>query len=362
MVDGNWTEKYKEKIVPAKVAISKIRRGTRIFLGTGCGVPYHLVQELGNSANQMCDNEIVALFTLGNTPSASPKFQSQFRHNTFFVSENIREAVRDGRADYTPAYLSDIPIFFNTGRIPLDVALVQVSPPDEYGYCSLGISVDVTKTGVDNADLVIAQVNENMPVTRGDSYVSVRDIDYLVPYTEPLLEFESPKVSERSRQIGEYAAKLIENESTISVGIDAISNAVTDSLIKSEAKDIGVHAETFNDKMIDLIESGVVTNRKKSINVDKVIASFAMGTKKLYDYVDNNPFFEFRETSYVNNPTIIAKNDKMVAINTAFEVDLTGQVVSDSIGHEFYSGIVGQPRDETTRGDYRAQGFSHTGT
>ncbi|MGY5860172.1 MAG: GNAT family N-acetyltransferase, partial [Candidatus Thorarchaeota archaeon] len=208
--------------------------------------------------------------------------------------------------------------------------------------CSLGISVDVTKTAVDNADLVIAQVNENMPVTQGDSYVSVRDIDYLVPHNEPLLEFESPKISERSRQIGEYAARLIENESTISVGVDGISNAVTESLIKSEVKDLGVHAETFNDKMIEMIESGVVTNRKKSLNRGKVIASFAMGTKKLYEYVNNNPFFEFRETSYVNNPTIIAQNNKMVAVNTAFEVDLTGQVVSDSIGHEFYSGIVGQ--------------------
>lgn len=342
MADGDWTDRYKDKIVPAKVALSKIRRGTRIFLGTGCGVPYHLVQELGNNADQMSDNEIVHLFTLGNTPSADPKFQSQFRHNTFFVSENIRQAVREGRADYTPAYLSDIPLFFNTGRIPLDVALVQVSPPDQFGYCSLGISVDVTKAGIDNADLVIAQVNENMPVTQGDSFVSVRDIDYLVPYTEPLLEFESPKISERSRQIGEYAAKIIENESTISVGIDAISTAVTDSLIKSEVQDLGVHAETFNDKMIEMIESGVVTNLKKSLNKGKVISSFAMGTKKLYDYVNNNPFFEFRETSYVNNPAIIAQNNKMVAINTAFEVDLTGQVVSDSIGHEFYSGIVGQ--------------------
>ncbi|MGY5873827.1 MAG: GNAT family N-acetyltransferase [Candidatus Thorarchaeota archaeon] len=342
MVDGEWTTRYKDKIVPAKVALSKIRRGTRIFLGTGCGVPYHLVQELANNADKMSDNEIVHLFTLGNTPSADPKFQSQFRHNTFFVSENIREAVREGRADYTPAYLSDIPLFFNTGRIPLDVALVQVSPPDEHGYCSLGISVDVTKAGVDNADLVIAQVNENMPVTLGDSYVSVRDIDYLVPHNEPLIEFESPKMSERSQKIGEYAAKLIENESTISVGIDAISTAVTDSLIKSEVRDLGVHAETFNDKMIDMIESGVVTNQKKSLNKGRVIASFAMGTKRLYDYVNNNSFFEFRETSYVNNPAVIAQNNKMVAINTAFEVDLTGQVVSDSIGHEFYSGIVGQ--------------------
>ncbi|MFW9767331.1 MAG: GNAT family N-acetyltransferase [Candidatus Thorarchaeota archaeon] len=342
MVEGNWTSMYKDKIVTGSEAIKKIQRGQRIFLGTGCGVPCHLVSSLVKNANHMADNEIIHLFTLGSTPSVDVKFQTQFRHNTFFVSENIREAVREGRADYTPAYLSDIPLFFNTGRIPLDVALVQVSPPDEYGYCSLGISVDVTKAGLNNADLVIAQVNENMPVTQGNSYVHVRDIDYLVPHNEPLREFESPKVTERSRQIGEYAARLIENESTISVGIDSISNAVTESLIKSESRDIGFHGETFNDNMIDMIESGVITNRKKSINKGKVVASFAMGTRKLYDYVDNNPFFEFRETSYVNDPAVIAQNNKMVAINTAFEVDLTGQVVSDSIGHEFYSGIVGQ--------------------
>jgi len=234
VVQEDWMNKYKEKIVPAKVAISKIRRGTRIFLGTGCGVPTHLVQELAKAASKMSDNEIVHLFTLGNAPSADKKFQSQFRHNTFFVSDNIRAAVREGRADYTPAYSSDIPLFFNSGRIPLDVALVQVSPPDEYGYCSLGISVDVTKTAVDNADLVIAQVNERMPVTHGDSYVSIRDIDYLVPFTEPLLEFEPPHTSERSKKIGEYAANLIENESTLSVGIDGISSSILDNLLKSE--------------------------------------------------------------------------------------------------------------------------------
>ena len=342
VIQEDWMNKYKEKIVPAKVAISKIRRGTRIFLGTGCGVPNHLVQELAKAANKMSDNEIVHLFTLGNAPSADQKFQSQFRHNTFFVSDNIRAAVREGRADYTPAYSSDIPLFFNSGRIPLDVALVQVSPPDEYGYCSLGISVDVTKTAVDNADLVIAQVNERMPVTHGDSYVSIRDIDYLVPFTEPLLEFEQPHTSERSKKIGEYAANLIENESTLSVGIDGISTSILDNLLKSDVRDLGFHGETFSDKMIDMIENGVITNRKKNINKDKVISSFAMGTKKLYDYVDNNPIFEFRETSYVNNPSIIAQNNKMIAINSAFEVDLTGQVVADSIGHEFYSGIVGQ--------------------
>ena len=238
---GDWTEKHKDKIVTATEAISKIRRGTRILLGTGCGVPYHLVQELGKNADRMADNEIVHLLTIGNTPSADPKFQSQFRHNTFFVSDNIRNAVSEGRADYTPAPLSDIPFFFRTRRIPLDVALIQVSPPDEFGYCSLGISVDITKTGAENADLVIAQVNERMPVTHGDSYLHVKDLDYLVHCNEPLREFESPEVSELKNRIGEYAARLVENESTIEVGIGTIAKAVTSNLINSGAKDLGVH-------------------------------------------------------------------------------------------------------------------------
>ena len=351
---GDWTQKNKNKIVTATEAISKIRRGTRILLGTGCGVPYHLVQELGKNAEKMADNEIVHLLTIGNTPSADPKFQAQFRHNTFFVSDNIRNAVSEGRADYTPAPLSDIPFFFRTKRIPLDYALIQVSPPDEFGYCSLGISVDITKTGAENADVVIAQVNERMPVTHGDSYLHLNEIDFLVPFNEPLREFESPEVSDLKNQIGEYAARLVENESTIEVGIGTVAKAVTTNLIDSGTKDLGIHTETFSDSIIDLIDSGVVTNAKKSINRGKVTASFAMGTKKLYDYVNNNPLFDFRETSYVNDPYIISQNRKMVAINSALEVDLTGQVCSDSIGHEFYSGIGGQV--DFIRGASRSEG------
>jgi acyl-CoA hydrolase/GNAT superfamily N-acetyltransferase len=353
-VMGDWTERYKDKIAPAKVAISKIRRGSRIFLGTGCGVPYHLVLELSKNAKEMADNEILHLLTIGNTPSADLKFQSQFRHNTFFVSDNIRSAISEGRADYTPSPLSDIPFLFRTKRIPIDVALIQVSPPDEFGYCSLGISVDITRSGAEQADLVIAQVNERMPVTHGDSFLHVKELDYLVPFTEPLREFETPTVSERKNKIGQYASRFIENESTIEVGIGTVAKAVTQNLIDSGVQDLGIHTETFSDSIIDLLESGVVTNQKKSINKGKVIASFAMGTKKLYDYVNNNPVFEFRETSYVNDPVIISQNRKMVAINSALEVDLTGQVCSDSIGHSFYSGIGGQV--DFIRGASRSEG------
>ncbi|MFX0107882.1 MAG: GNAT family N-acetyltransferase [Candidatus Hodarchaeota archaeon] len=353
-INEAWTMMYKDKVATAGEAIKKIRRGTRILLGTGCGVPSHLVQELAKNANRMADNEIIHLLTLGNTPSAAPKFQEQFRHNTFFVSDNIREAVSEGRADYTPAPLSDIPIFFKTRRIPIDVALIQVSPPDEFGYCSLGISVDITKTGAENADLVIAQVNERMPVTQGDSFIHTRDIDYLVPFTEPLLEFEAPDVSERTAQIGAYAARLIENESTLELGIGTIAKAVTKTLIESGVSDLGIHTEMFSECIIELIDEGIVTNRRKSINKDKITTSFAMGSRFLYDYVNNNPTFEFRETAYVNDPFVISQNRKMVAINTALEVDLTGQVCSDSIGHKFYSGIGGQV--DFIRGASRSEG------
>ncbi|NHJ14040.1 MAG: GNAT family N-acetyltransferase [Candidatus Thorarchaeota archaeon] len=342
MTDANWTAKYKQKVLEADVAIKKIKRGTRIFLGTGCGVPYHLVQELAKHSGRMADNEIVHLLTLGDTPSADPKFQSQFRHNTFFVSENIRGAVSEGRADYTPIMLSDIPRLFRSKRMPVDVALIQVSPPDEHGYCSYGISVDITKAGAESADLVIAQVNDRMPITHGDSFINVRDIDYLVPYNEPLREFEAAEIDDTVNLIGSYVARLIENESTLELGIGALPQAVCNNLLETGVRDLGIHTEMFSDSLIPLIEAGVVTNMKKSIHRGHAIASFAMGSKNLYDYVDNNPLFQFHDTSYVNDPYVIGQNKKMIAINSALEVDLTGQVCADSIGHKFYSGIGGQ--------------------
>ncbi len=342
MTGSKWTERYKKKILTADSAIRKIKRGSRIFLGTGCGVPYHLVQELAKYANHMSDNEIVHLLTLGDTPSADPRFQEQFRHNTFFVSENIRSAVAEGRADYSPIMLSDIPRLFRSKQMPIDVAMIQVSPPDEHGYCSLGISVDITKSGAESADMVIAQVNDNMPVTHGDSFINVSDIDHLVPYTEPLREFEANEGDETISLIGSYVARLIENESTLELGIGALPQAVCNSLLEIGVHDLGIHTEMFSDSLVPLIENGIVTNRAKTIHRGKVIASFAMGTKKLYDYIDNNPFFQFLPSEYVNDPYVIGQNKKMIAINSALEIDLTGQVCADSIGHKFYSGIGGQ--------------------
>ncbi len=338
----DWTERYKKKVLTAEQAIRKIRRGTRIFLGTGCGVPIHLVHELAKQADQMADNEIVHLLTLGDTPSADPEFQNQFRHNSFFISDNMRDAVSEGRADYTPIMLSDIPYLFRRKRMPVDVALIQVSPPDEHGYCSLGVSVDITKSGAESADMIIAQVNEHMPLTHGDTFINVRDIDYLVPYNEPLVEFQAEEPSETISLIGSYVARLIENDSTLELGIGALPQAVCTSLLETGVQDIGIHTEMFSDSLIELIEAGIVTCKKKNLHPGKVIASFVMGSRKLYDYVDNNPFFEFRPSEYVNDPYIIAQNNKMVAINSALEIDLTGQVCADSIGPKFYSGIGGQ--------------------
>ncbi len=342
MSKNDWTEKYKNKVVNASQAIQKIKRGARLFLGTGCGVPYHLVQELAANADQMADNEIVHLLTLGDTPSADPKFQNQFRHNTFFVSSNIREAVSEGRADYTPIMLSDIPQLFRHRRMPLDVAMIQISPPDRNGYSSLGISVDITKSAAESADVVIAQVNERMPITHGDSFVDVREIDYLVPHNEPLREFKGAEVTETIDRIGSYVTRLVENDSTLELGIGALPQSVCNNLLESGVRDLGIHTEMFSDSLLALIEKGVVTNKKKSLHPGKVIASFAMGSKKLYDYIHDNPMFHFHDTAYVNDPYVIGQNNKMIAINSALEVDLTGQVCADSIGHRFYSGIGGQ--------------------
>ncbi len=354
MSKEDWTQKYKKKVVNASQAIKKIKRGARIFLGTGCGVPYHLVQELAKHAGQMADNEIVHLLTLGDTPSADPKFQNQFRHNTFFVSANIREAVSEGRADYTPMMLSDIPDLFRQKRMPLDVAMIQISPPDRNGYSSLGISVDITKSASESADLVIAQVNEKMPITHGDSFIDVRDIDYLVPYNEPLREFEAAEIDDTIDKIGRYVARLVENESTLELGIGALPQSVCNNLLDTGVQNLGIHTEMFSDSLIPLIEQGVVTNKKKSLHRGKVIASFAMGSEKLYNYIDDNPMFQFHDTAYVNDPYVIGQNNKMIAINSALEVDLTGQVCADSIGHSFYSGIGGQV--DFIRGAKRSNG------
>ena len=339
----NWKDRYKKKVMSAHEALLNVRSGSRVFLSPACGEPQHLLEELvklGSTTHKLNDVEIVHMLTVGSAPHAHKRYDRHFRHNSLFVGPGIRSAVAEGLADYTPIFLSEIPGLFKSGRMPLDAALIQITPPDEFGFCSLGISVEAVKAAAAAADLVIAQVNPQMPRTMGDSFVHVEELDIIVEYDEPLLEVEPSEPDDIARAIARHAIRLIENGSTIQVGIGGIPNAVLYGL--AEKKDLGVHTEMFSDGLIDLIEAGVVNNSKKTFHPGKILATFCIGTKRLYDYVDNNPMFEFRPVDYNSSPINVAQNEKMVAINTAIQVDITGQVCADSLGYEIYSGIGGQ--------------------
>jgi len=347
-----WGLRYQGKVRTPDEAIAFVQSGDRIFVGSGAAEPQRLVEALVRHANEVFGTEVVHIMTLGIAPYAEPKWTDNFRHNAFFIGQNVREAVQQGRADYTPIFLSEIPRLFETGRVPIDVALIQVSPPDAHGYCSYGVSVDVVKPGTEAADVVIAEVNAQMPRTLGDSFIHVDDIDHLVPVDYPILESTHPPADQVARDIGRHIANLVEDGSTLQMGIGTIPDSVLYYL--REKKDLGVHTEMFSDGMMHLVELGVITNMRKTIHKGKVIASFCMGTRKLYEFVDNNPLIEFHPNSYTNDPFVIAQNDRMVSINSALQVDLTGQVCADSLGHMFYSGIGGQL--DFVRGAARAKG------
>ncbi|MGC8990927.1 MAG: GNAT family N-acetyltransferase, partial [Verrucomicrobiia bacterium] len=302
--------------------------------------PLQLVSALTKRAAELPDTEIVHLLTYGDAPYAHKEMTQYFRVNSFFIAENVRDIIQEGLGDYTPIHLSDIPRLFNSGQLPLDVALIQVTPPDERGLCSLGISVDIVKSAAENASLVIAQVNPNMPRTHGDSVLHVYDLDVLVPVDDPLLEVPPPEITEETRQIAENIAALVEDGSTIEVGIGRIPQALFGFL--KDKKDLGIHTEMISDRIIDLVQAGAVTGMRKSLDRGQIVASFCLGTRKLYDFVNNNPMFAFHPTEYINDPYIISRQHKMVAINVALEVDLTGQVCADSIGTRFFSGVGGQ--------------------
>ncbi len=338
--DPNWQDKYKDMIATPGQAVSHLRPGQRVFIGTGCGEPKELVKALTDRASKLADMEIIQLLTLGEAPYAHKELADCFLVNSFFVAENVRGLIQEGLGKYTPIFLSDIPRLFSSGQLPLDAALIQVTPPDERGRVSLGVSVDIVKSAAENASLVIAQVNPQMPRTLGDSFIDIYDLDFLVPVDTPIFEATLPESTEVAREIGERIAALVEDGSTIEVGIGRIPHATVDFL--KEKQNLGVHTEMFTDNIIDLVESGAVTGAKKTLDRGKIVASFCFGTRRLYDYIHNNPLFSFRPTEYVNDPFIIAKQYKMVAINTALEIDLTGQVCADSLGTKFYSGIGGQ--------------------
>jgi len=352
MNEFDWKLKYKDKKGTAPAAMKLIKSGYSIFIGTGCGQPQHLVNALVEHSSKIYDAHIVHLLTMGTAPYADERFREKFKMNSFFIADNVRHALDKGIGDYTPIFLSEIPHEFETGRIPVDVALISVSEPDVNGLCSLGVSVDIVKSAASNAKYVIAQVNSRMPRTFGDSFIHVNAIDMLVPHDEDIIEVAEQKPTATLRRIGQNIARLVEDGSTIECGIGRIPQALAEFL--KDKKDLGIHTEMFSDWIIDLIECGAITCAKKSLNRGKVVASFCMGSKRLYDFVNNNPFFEFYPTEYVNDPYIISQHEKMVGINVGLEIDLTGQVCADSLGYQFYSGIGGQV--DFIRGSARSRG------
>ncbi|HDS45263.1 MAG TPA: GNAT family N-acetyltransferase [Methanomicrobia archaeon] len=336
--------RYPEKFAPEDRIFGQITRGARIFIGTGCGEPQYLVGALIRYAEShptaIFDAEVFHVWTLGVAPYTDEKFRQNFRHNSFFIGNNTREAINRGLADYTPIFLSEVPDLFARRIVPVDVALVQTSPPDEHGYMSFGVSVDIVKAATEKAELVIAQVNSYMPRVHGDSFIHIDNIDFVVPHDEPLLEYTAEPEGGVAQRLGEYVARLIQNGDTIQVGYGSIPNAILANL--QEKQHLGVHTELISDGLVDLMKRGVIDNSKKTLNRGKAVATFCMGRKKTYAYIHDNPAIEFRTIDYTNNPLIIAQHEKMTAINTALEIDLTGQATAESLGKRFYSGIGGQ--------------------
>lgn len=352
MARVDWETKYKERIGTAADAVKLVKPGNSIFVGTGCAQPQHLVDALVEHGKGIYDAHIIHLLTVGSAPYADARFREKFKMNSFFVADNVRHALESGIGDYTPIFLSEIPREFETGRIPIDVALVSVTPPDASGLCSFGVSVDIVKSACANAKMVIAQVNRRMPRTQGDSFIHVNNIDMLVPFDQDIITTPIPEPDGTLRAIGQNLGRLIEDGSTIECGIGRIPQALAEYL--RDKKELGVHTEMFSDWIIDLVECGAITCSKKTINRGKVVASFCMGSQRLYEYIDDNSFFDFRPSEYVNDPFVISQHEKMVGINVGLEVDLTGQVCADSLGYRFYSGIGGQV--DFIRGCARSRG------
>ncbi len=336
-------EAYPDKFASEEQIFRTIRRGHRIFIGTACGEPQYLVQALRDYVDKhpkaFFDAEVYHVWTLGVAPYAEEKFRRNFRLNSFFVGDNTREAVNRGLADYTPLFLSQVPSLFYRGLIQMDIALIQTSLPDSHGHMSLGVSVDIVKAAVENAKTVIAQVNAHMPRVHGDTFIHIKDIDYILPHDEPILEFRTSPPDETAEKIGSYVSKIIQDGDTIQVGYGSMPNAIMASL--TGKRDLGVHTELISDGIVNLMKEGVVNNSKKSLDRGKSVASFCMGTPETYAYIHDNPAIEFKTIDYTNNPLNIARQNNMVAINSALQVDLTGQTTSESIGRYFYSGIGG---------------------
>jgi 4-hydroxybutyrate CoA-transferase len=329
-----------------------VQSGMRVYIQPGCAEPETLVEALMRRGPEVHDVEIVHMMTMGCAPYVAPEMAGHFRHNAVFIGANVRDAINDGRADYTPIYLSEIEGLFESGEMPIDVALIEVSPPDSHGFCSFGVGVDTTLTAAKCARHVVAQVNDQMPRTYGDSFIHVNDINTFVESSRPLCALKKSVVTDLQVAIARNVAGLIEDGAVLQTGIGGIPDAVLPMLM--DRKDLAVHSELVSDGVIPLIEQGVLTGARKNFKPRKIILGFALGSKQLFDFMDNNPIFEFHPTAYTNDPGLIARNDNMVAINSALQIDLTGQVCSDSIGNQFYSGIGGQV--DFLRGASRSKG------
>jgi acetyl-CoA hydrolase len=339
----DWHSLYQSRIVTPEEAARRIKSGDRVFLTGNCSVPLKVLNALVEYAPNLKDVEICQALSIGPADYVSEAMAGHLRVNTMFISANIRKAVQEGRADFTPVLLSEFTLLFKNGHLPLDVALVHVSPPDHYGFCSMGVEVGLTKTPAESAKMIIAEVNQRMPRTLGDSFIHVSKLDCIVPVDYDLSEHSMTGgggQDDTVEKIAGHIAGLIPDGATMQMGIGEIPDAVLKYLYVK--KDLGIHSELFSDGVIDLVEAGVLTNARKSIHPGKIIAGFIIGTKRLYQWVDDNPLIELHRTEYINNPFVVAQNDRMVAINSAIEVDLTGQVCADSIGPKLFSGVGGQ--------------------
>jgi acyl-CoA hydrolase/RimJ/RimL family protein N-acetyltransferase len=326
--------------VSAPEAIKQLKPGWRVFIGSACGEPQALVRALVESGGGLADTELVQVLTLGVAPYTDPRYAETFRANAFFIGNSVRDAVNQARADYTPIFLSQVPGLFRSRRVDIDAALVMVSPPDAFGFASLGVSVDITKAAVESARMVIAQVNRHMPQTHGDTFVHVKDIDFLVECDEPLLEWPMTEPDDdATERIASHITPLIPDGATLQLGIGKLPDAVLSHL--ENKNDLGIHTEMYSDGVMKLAQRGVITGRRKTHHKGKIVGSFAAGTRELFEFLDNNPQIEMHPSDYTNSAFVIARHDDMIAINSALEVDLTGQVCADSLGEHLYSGIGG---------------------
>jgi acyl-CoA hydrolase/GNAT superfamily N-acetyltransferase len=344
-----FMQKYPKKFPSLKNIFGNIHRGDRIFIHTACGEPQHLVNSLVSYVEShpkaFFDTEVFHVWTLGLAPYTDSRFKHNFRHNSFFIGDSTRDSINTGLSDYTPVFLSNTPDLFYKGLVPIDVALIQCAPPDEHGYVSLGVSVDIVKAATETASLVIAQINSFMPRVHGDGFLHLEDIDYAIVHNEPILEYDPTPINEEkyhqiANNIGNYVSRLIQDGDTIQVGYGSIPDAVMANL--TEKKTLGVHTELVSDGLVNLMKTGVIDNSKKTLNRGKSIASFCMGKSDTYEFIHDNPSLEMRRIDYTNDPLVIARNENMVAVNSALQIDLTGQATAESIGKTFYSGIGGQ--------------------